>query len=135
MGRAFRVVVALAFCVFAVGCGAHKKTVSTTELVQSRLSVSLSSGSGIHIREGTTELLEPPYRPLTRAAAAREVRAYMRRHYGAVVDARCAREGQFMACWFRRGAGCARLEVQGAYNGATPVVISSVLPASRSSCA
>jgi hypothetical protein len=76
-----------------------------------------------------------PSRPLTRAAAAAgEVRAYMRRHYGANVVAHCTKDGQFMACSFRRGAGCAQLGVANADNGAEPIVVTGVLPAPWSSC-
>jgi hypothetical protein len=58
----------------------------------------------------------------------------MRRHYGANVVARCRKDGQFMACSFRRGAGCAQLGVANGDNGAEPIVIIGVLPAPRSSC-
>ena len=123
------VAVTAAVCALAVGCGAQKQNVTTTtERIESEVVLSVGGG------KATNGLPLQPQRPLTRVAAAREARAYVRRHLGAVVDVRCARVGRFMACSFRRGAGCAMLTVEGAYNGATPVVIGGVVAAPQSSC-
>jgi hypothetical protein len=131
MGRTFRLILAASICLLAVGCGGHKKTATATTHVSVELSV--SRGPSVGGRAGS-EMSFGPSRPLTRASAAREVRAYVRRHYGANVVARCTRDGQFMACSFRRGAGCARLGVAKGDNGTEPIVITSVLPVPRSSC-
>jgi hypothetical protein len=121
-----------AICLLAVGCGGHMKTATTTTHLSYELS--LSRGPSVGRRTGS-EMSFGQSRPLTRAAAAREVRAYMHRHYGANVVARCTKDGQFfMACSFRRGAGCAQLGVANADNGAEPIVVTGVLPAPRSSC-
>jgi hypothetical protein len=133
MGRPSAAAFAVAICVLAVGCGAQKKNV-TTERLEYRLSVSASRGSSVGERIGSEMSFVSHRRPLTRAAAEREVRAYMRRHYGVIVDVRCARDGQFMACSFPRRAGCAELGVANGDNGATPIVVTSVLAAPRSSC-
>jgi hypothetical protein len=106
-----------------------KKTATTTTELSYSISVSPSVG-----RRAGSEMSFGPSRPLTRVGAAREVRAYMRPHYRAKVVARCRKDGQFMACSFRRGAGCAQLGVANGDTGAEPIVITGVLPAPRSSC-
>jgi hypothetical protein len=102
-------------------------------MTTTQLSYSISVSPSVGGRAGS-EMSFGPSRPLTRVGAAREVRAYMRRHYGVNVVARCTKDGQFMACSFRQGAGCAQLGVVNGDNGAEPIVITGVLPAPRSSC-
>jgi hypothetical protein len=131
MGRASSAALAVAICVLAVGCGAQKKNVTTTEHVEYRLSVSRGASVGGAIGSDTVVISS---RPLTREAAAREVRGYMRRHYGAAVDARCTRDGQFMDCTFWRNGACEMLSVIKADNGAGLVVTSGMVGAPRSSC-
>jgi hypothetical protein len=131
VGRTTPLILAVSICALAVGCGSDKKTITTTTHLSYELSV--SRGPSVGARAGS-EMSIGQSRPFTRAAAAREVRAYMRRHYSANVVARCRRDGQFMACSFRRGNGCAQLGVANADNGGEPIVITGVLSAPRSSC-
>src|SRR5437773_12320512 len=93
MARAASLVLAAAICALAVGCGGDKRTATTTaEHLQYSISVS-PAGVGERVE---ADSLIVARRPLTRAAAGREGRAYTRRHLGVVAGPRSLPDRPFM---------------------------------------